>query len=382
MKKRILNYQLISYFRELIDSNFNIDSENNIDILINDSKFDMLSNRDIIFLINISERLESNIKYLLSLNKNYNNERILKLIDAYQTIKALNEKADNYFEEPNNNSKIEENVVNYYLNELPSKVLTFEEIVLLYKKYEQGDLSARNQIINYNLRLVVSVAKKYKNMGIEFEDLISAGNEGLLIAVEKYDYTLGISFSSYARWWIMQYVTRTIANNSRTIRIPVHLHDLLIKVRKYMNDYYSVFGKNPSIKEISNKFNINSDLVETILNVLNSVISLNEPICNNGESEIEEEIGSTISSDIDIEEEYIEQEMYNELNKYVFEESNLSERDKKIIAYRYGFIDGKIYTLDEIGNIYHICKERVRQIENSSIKKLKKNKKIQSLNLK
>lgn len=383
MKKRILNYQTILYFKELIDNNFYNNCENNIDIIINDPKFDLLNNRDLIFLINISDKLESNIKYIISLNKNYNNERISKIIDCYQIIRELNKKADNYFEESDNkNSEFDEDIVNSYLKDLPSKILSFEELVLLYKKYEQGDIEARNQIINYNLRLAVNIVKKYKNMGIEFEDLISAGNEGLIIAVEKYDYTLGISFSSYASWWIRQYITRTIANNSRTIRIPVYVHDQAIKVKKFINEYYGIFGKNPSAKEISNKLGINLDVVEIILNATNNIISLNEPVCNTGENEVEEEIGSTISSDIDIEEEYIKNEMYNELNDYIFNKIGLNERAKTVLAYRFGYVDGKIHTLDEIGNMYHICKERVRQIELNALKKINKDPYIKKLNLK
>ena len=158
---------------------------------------------------------------------------ITKLIDAYETYCVTNKLDDEDLDELELYSSVDEmDPVALYIKSLPSKLLSREEVNELYKRIENGDHEAFNEIITHNLRLVISVAKKYQNRGSELLDLIQAGNEGLIRAAEKYDYTLGWSFSTYARWWIRQAIVRSIANESRNIRIPVHTFDLFLKIKK------------------------------------------------------------------------------------------------------------------------------------------------------
>lgn len=166
------------------------------------------------------------------------------------------------------------NGLTVYYDILPSKILTKEEVIALYKLIERGNNDAREKLINYNLRLVISISKKYVGCGIELEDLISSGNEGLIIAVNKFDYRLGWSFSTYASYWITQSTTRNIADNSRTIRVPVYLHERITKIKAFIGIYYAQNMYAPSIEEISKALNFKPSQVEEAMPLLQSIISL------------------------------------------------------------------------------------------------------------
>ena len=317
--------------------------------------------------------VKENIKKLKTLKLDF----IAKLIEAYETYSVTNKLDDENLEELEFYSSVDEmDPVALYIKSLPSKLLSREEVNELYKKIENGDHEAFNEIITHNLRLVISVAKKYQNRGSELLDLIQAGNEGLIRAAEKYDYKLGWAFSTYARWWIRQAIVRSIANESRNIRIPVHTFDLFLKIKKYNYDFFKLYNRYPNEEDIAAGLNIKESIVVECLNNMNDTLSLNQKVAGAGVDDSESEFQEFITDDSTIE---------NDPDKVIFEQefnfalnnlTNLTKRELEVIKYRFGFW-GKVYTLEEIGQIYGVTRERIRQIESKATRKLKKNRNIQ-----
>lgn len=272
------------------------------------------------------------------------------------------------------------NGLTVYYDILPSKILTKEEVIALYKLIERGNNDAREKLINYNLRLVISISKKYVGCGIELEDLISSGNEGLIIAVNKFDYRLGWSFSTYASYWITQSITRNIADNSRTIRVPVYLHERITKIKAFIGIYYAQNMCAPSIEEISKALNFKPSQVEEAMPLLQSIISLDYTNHENEET-AEDSMINLIPNYIDEVETETDKIFYEQVKDIIFNQSNLKPKAKEILAYRYGFIENQKHTLDELSEFYGITRERVRQIEAASLKKLSSNHDLKILNL-
>ena len=210
--------------------------------------------------------------------------------------------------------------------------------------------------------------------GIDVMDLISAGNEGLMIAIDKYNYKLGWSFSTYATWWIMQSIRRTLATESRTIRIPVQLHEAALAVKKASSNYFALHGKNPSEEELVKLTNLLLNKVHDAMNVLsNFMASLDAPV------ELDEESDSELADfveDMKYSKDSFDKKIFNEEFKDAFINSKLTEKEKFVVLHRFGFIDGEIHTLEEIGQMMGVTRERVRQIESKSIRKLRKDPKI------
>ena len=257
-----------------------------------------------------------------------------------------------------------------YLNEISEfSILGEDEEKELFNKARNGDIKAREKFLNHNLRLVVSIAKNNASYGLSLTDLIQYGNEGLLCAYKKYNPDLGYKFSTYAYWWIKQYIYRGIADASRIIRVPVYIHDYIIIIRRVISEYaLENDGRIPSLSYICSITGINMEHVKLSLKYLESVLSLNA-IMSNGDDSAECE-----SSFVDFIEDVKSADMFDAIDtkEYVdriIDGTYLTDREKFVIEARYGFKDRE-YTLAEIGKLYGITREWVRQIELRALKKL------------
>ena len=262
-----------------------------------------------------------------------------------------------------------------YINELSScQVLTREEEYELCERIKKGDEEAKQKLIKHNLRLVVAVAKHYTGRNVDFLDLVQEGNMGLMKAIEKFDHTKGFKFSTYATWWIRLSITRSIANDGRNVRIPVHRFEKIMKVKSAANKYYKLNGVEPSTEELAEMLSMEKeDVMRCQELIFNAPVSLNQLTKNSAESKEDTELGDLLEDTKCTDDVYVQNSFNQELRKAVFENSPLTDREKLVIAYRFGFVDGKPYKLQEIGDIIGITRERVRQIEVKALTKLKRN---------
>jgi RNA polymerase primary sigma factor len=254
------------------------------------------------------------------------------------------------------------------------RLLTAAEEIQLAKRIEKGDMHAKSRFIRANLRLVVSVAKKYVSRGILFLDLIQEGNLGLIRAIDKYDYKKGFKFSTYATWWIRQAVTRAIADQARTIRIPVHMVENVNKYIRIQIRLFQKLGREPDSEEIAELLNVTPDRVREIINIAQETISLDIPIGEDGDTFLGDFIGdSKIENPLDT-------ASFTMLQKHLkIVLSTLKDRERKIIQLRYGLHDGYPKTLEEVGREFNLTRERIRQIEFKALGKLRNTKKNSSL---
>ena len=246
-------------------------------------------------------------------------------------------------------------------------LLTFEQEQNLGKRMAAGDKKARNELINCNLRLVVSIAKKYVNYcHIPFIDLIQEGNLGLMKAVEKYDYSLGNKFSTYATWWIRQSISKAILDQSRTIRVPVHMLAATKKFNAVSADLEKVLNREPSIEEIAKAMSIPVKKAEEIKNIVKEPISLNGMLKEDDDTELIELVSDDNSkSPFDVSSDNENKEIINAVLE------TLDSREKEIITLRFGLNNEDSKTLEECGKILNLTKERVRQIEQKALHKLR-----------
>ncbi|MFO7153482.1 MAG: RNA polymerase sigma factor RpoD [Caldicoprobacter oshimai] len=257
--------------------------------------------------------------------------------------------------------------VRMYLKEIGKvPLLTAEEEIELAKRMEQGDEEAKRRLIEANLRLVVSIAKRYVGRGMLFLDLIQEGNLGLIKAVEKFDYRKGYKFSTYATWWIRQAITRAIADQARTIRIPVHMVETINKLIRVSRQLLQEYGREPQPEEIAREMGISEEKVREILKIAQEPISLETPI---GEEE-DSHLGDFIP-DEDAPAP-AEAAAYNLLKEQLMEVlDTLTPREEKVLRLRFGLDDGRARTLEEVGREFNVTRERIRQIEAKALRKLR-----------
>lgn len=301
----------------------------------------------------------------------------IKFYLEYNNINLKNEEFDDDYEVLDNNDIDLDRLndtntsdiadpVRAYLKEIGRyPLMTIEEEVYAFTSLKQGDESQRQRIINSNLRLVVSIAKRYVGRGMLFLDLIQEGNIGLIKAVEKFEIEKGYKFSTYATWWIRQAITRSIADQARTIRIPVHMVEQINKFNRIRNGLISDLGRIPNDLEIANEMDMPVEKVRELQKYAIEPVSLETPI---GEEE-DSHLGDFVLDETkNIEEDAMQSLLRNDIEVAL---SSLTDREQKVIRLRFGFDDGRARTLEEVGQIFGVTRERIRQIEAKALRKLR-----------
>lgn len=257
--------------------------------------------------------------------------------------------------------------VRMYLKEIGVvPLLTNEEEKELAVTVAEGDLMAKQRLAEANLRLVVSIAKRYVGRGMQFLDLIQEGNMGLMKAVDKFDYSKGFKFSTYATWWIRQAITRAIADQARTIRIPVHMVETINKLVREQRNLLQELGQDPTPEQIAERMDMTPDKVREILKIAQEPVSLETPIGEEDDSHlgdfIEDEV---IENPVDYTTRVVLREQLDEVL------DTLTDREENVLRLRFGLDDGKMRTLEDVGKVFNVTRERIRQIEAKALRKLR-----------
>jgi RNA polymerase primary sigma factor len=288
-------------------------------------------------------------------------------LENTETNSSNNEESENIDDALNTDGIAIDDPVKVYLKEIGRvPLLTPEEEIDLAVRVSKGDEAAKKRLAEANLRLVVSIAKRYLGRGMQFLDLIQEGNLGLIKAVEKFDYTKGFKFSTYATWWIRQAITRAIADQARTIRIPVHMVETINKVKKVSSQLLHTNGHEPTADEIAAELDIPTDKVREIMRVAQEPVSLETPI---GEEE-DSHLGDFIpDDDAPAPQDAASHTLLKEQLAEVLD--TLTPREEKVLRLRFGLEDGRSRTLEEVGKEFNVTRERIRQIEAKALRKLR-----------
>lgn len=260
-----------------------------------------------------------------------------------------------------------EDPVRMYLKEIGNvPLLTTEEEVALAQRVESGDEEAKKKLIEANLRLVVSIAKKYVGRGMPFLDLIQEGNMGLMKAVDKFDYAKGFKFSTYATWWIRQAITRGIADTGRTIRVPVHMVETINKTLRMTRTLLQELGREPTPEEVADRLGVPVARVREVLKISRDPVSLDTPIGEEDDSHLGDfiEDDSALSPADSAAFSMLREELSTALE-------SLTDRERQVVQLRFGLIDGRARTLEEVGKEFNVTRERIRQIEAKALRKLR-----------
>jgi RNA polymerase sigma factor rpoD len=273
---------------------------------------------------------------------------------------------------------ISDDSVRLYLREIGKiPLLSAEEEMELAQRVTQGDKKAKDKMAEANMRLVVSIAKRYSGRGLDFLDLIQEGNTGLLRAVEKFDPDKGFKFSTYATWWIRQAITRAIADQARTIRIPVHMVETINKLLRTQRRMTQELNREPTIEELSKELDMEPEKIEYVMKIKQDISSLDAGVGRDGDEE-DSVLGDFIEDEdtVSPEESATNQLLKEQVNDVL---SSLSDREQKIVRMRFGLDNGKSHTLEEVGQEFAVTRERIRQIEAKALAKLRKHKDAKKL---